>query len=232
MCKEGVCTAKNHTEPVVTLTTDKEEYAKGETVSIRVYTGDPEGRICCESYGYGSEMVKCCESYELTTPEECVYPADYVGGGKQIVADSYCGEPETTIYGRKEWVDALPGISFYRMENSEWTAVRLCSTAGGSRCVDGVWQQIAGSPPYPEGSIMEIETPASMEWEQTECVQVEENCSGEVQMTYEEEEVGAGTFKVELCYWLEEDVSPQAGVSWVEANEADQKCIEKQFTIS
>ncbi len=48
--------------------------------------------ICCESFGYGAEMVKCCETYEWTTAEECAVPEAFVGGGKQVVDDSYCEE--------------------------------------------------------------------------------------------------------------------------------------------
>jgi len=46
--------------------------------------------ICCESFGYGSMMVKCCEEYEWTELDECVVEEDFVGGGKQVVSDSYC----------------------------------------------------------------------------------------------------------------------------------------------
>ncbi|MBN1896110.1 MAG: hypothetical protein JW789_00095 [Candidatus Aenigmarchaeota archaeon] len=46
--------------------------------------------VCCESYGFGAEMVKCCEIYNLTAPEDCAVDVDFVGGGKNIVDDSYC----------------------------------------------------------------------------------------------------------------------------------------------
>lgn len=47
-------------------------------------------KVCCESYGFGAGMVKCCESYQWTIPEECVVPDGFVGGGKQIVDDTKC----------------------------------------------------------------------------------------------------------------------------------------------
>jgi len=47
-------------------------------------------QVCCESFGYGSGMVKCCVSYAWTTASQCVVPADFVGGGKQIVDNSFC----------------------------------------------------------------------------------------------------------------------------------------------
>ncbi|MCP4624808.1 MAG: hypothetical protein GY850_14975 [bacterium] len=50
----------------------------------------PNERVCCESFGYGASMEVCCESYEWTTPEECVVPDDFVGGGKKIVSDAFC----------------------------------------------------------------------------------------------------------------------------------------------
>lgn len=49
-----------------------------------------DNMVCCESYGYGAQMVKCCETYEWTLPEECTVPEGFVGGGKEIVSDEFC----------------------------------------------------------------------------------------------------------------------------------------------
>jgi hypothetical protein len=49
-----------------------------------------DARVCCESFGYGSRMVKCCRTYEWSTASRCKTPPELVGGGKAIVADSYC----------------------------------------------------------------------------------------------------------------------------------------------
>ena len=50
-----------------------------------------EGLICCESYGWGAYMIKCCEEYELMAEEDCVTPEPpWTGGGKQVVDNSYC----------------------------------------------------------------------------------------------------------------------------------------------
>jgi hypothetical protein len=48
-------------------------------------------KVCCESFGYGAQMVQCCESYEWTTAEACTVPPGFVGGGKQVVAADKCG---------------------------------------------------------------------------------------------------------------------------------------------
>jgi len=48
------------------------------------------GDACCHSFGYGSEMVRCCDEYQWTSPEECTVPQGFVGGGKEIVNDSFC----------------------------------------------------------------------------------------------------------------------------------------------
>ena len=50
----------------------------------------PAAQVCCESFGFGARMVKCCESYAWTAPEACTVPPDFVGGGKAVVADSMC----------------------------------------------------------------------------------------------------------------------------------------------
>lgn len=49
-----------------------------------------DGEVCCESFGYGSMMVKCCETYAWTLPAECVLPEGMVGGGREVVADEKC----------------------------------------------------------------------------------------------------------------------------------------------
>ena len=49
-----------------------------------------EKRVCCESYGYGSEMKKCCETYEWVEPGQCGAEEGIVGGGKEVVDDSKC----------------------------------------------------------------------------------------------------------------------------------------------
>lgn len=46
--------------------------------------------VCCESFGYGAQMVKCCESYQWTSPDACVVPPNHVGGGKQVVDSQLC----------------------------------------------------------------------------------------------------------------------------------------------
>jgi hypothetical protein len=62
--------------------------------------GDPDApaaepgadRVCCESFGYGAGMEKCCESYAWTTAAECTIPPGFVGGGKNVVTDDRCQE--------------------------------------------------------------------------------------------------------------------------------------------
>jgi len=53
-------------------------------------TATEPAQVCCESFGYGAQMVKCCESYAWTAPDACVVPEGLVGGGKAVVADDLC----------------------------------------------------------------------------------------------------------------------------------------------
>ncbi|HVV84376.1 MAG TPA: hypothetical protein VHE35_15015, partial [Kofleriaceae bacterium] len=50
-------------------------------------------QVCCESFGYGAQMVKCCETYAWTAADACVAPAGLVGGGKDVVSDDKCPAP-------------------------------------------------------------------------------------------------------------------------------------------
>lgn len=51
---------------------------------------DTPAQVCCESFGYGAQMVKCCESYAWTAPDACVVSPELVGGGKAVVDDARC----------------------------------------------------------------------------------------------------------------------------------------------
>lgn len=65
------------------------------------------GDVCCHSFGYGSGMVRCCDEYQWTTPEECTVPEGFVGGGKEIVNDSFC---KSTVCPEIECIwDPCPG---------------------------------------------------------------------------------------------------------------------------
>ncbi len=60
-------------------------------LSIFLFSCDEETEtVCCESYGIGAELAKCCEYYEWTQKKLCVTPEGLDGGGKQIVSDSFC----------------------------------------------------------------------------------------------------------------------------------------------
>jgi hypothetical protein len=51
---------------------------------------DAGAKVCCESFGFGSMMKKCCESYAWTAADACVVEDGHVGGGKAVVADDLC----------------------------------------------------------------------------------------------------------------------------------------------
>jgi hypothetical protein len=53
-------------------------------------------KVCCHSFGFGSQMKRCCDNYEWTTADECKVPEGMVGGGKEIVDNSYCVAATTT----------------------------------------------------------------------------------------------------------------------------------------
>ena len=58
------------------------------------HAADVEARVCCESFGYGSMMVECCQKTAWSRPNECHLPDDDVGGGKRIVSDDKCASPK------------------------------------------------------------------------------------------------------------------------------------------
>lgn len=74
---QGVCEPKNK----------EEEFFLPNTILSKQEGGS---RICCESFGFGAMMKKCCESYEWTSAEECKTPKAFVGGGKKIVENEFC----------------------------------------------------------------------------------------------------------------------------------------------
>ena len=46
--------------------------------------------VCCESFGYGVEMKKCCQQYEMMPRNKCRVGAMIDGGGKNVVSNAYC----------------------------------------------------------------------------------------------------------------------------------------------
>ncbi|HRG77212.1 MAG TPA: hypothetical protein PLX69_21820 [Leptospiraceae bacterium] len=47
-------------------------------------------KVCCETFGYGARMIKCCQSYEMVSRDQCKVEDGLVGGGKQVVDLSFC----------------------------------------------------------------------------------------------------------------------------------------------
>jgi len=50
----------------------------------------PWEKVCCGTYGFGANMTKCCEIYEFTNRLDCKNEPGSVGGGKEIVNNSFC----------------------------------------------------------------------------------------------------------------------------------------------
>lgn len=67
--------------------------------------------VCCEIYGYGVGMEKVNIHYEWTKSEDCTIPEGFVGGGREVVEDEYCGTgPLTEEYSCNQetatyWID-------------------------------------------------------------------------------------------------------------------------------
>ena len=47
-------------------------------------------KVCCHKFGYGAGMEKVQSKYVMIDKESCVTPEDFVGGGREIVDDSFC----------------------------------------------------------------------------------------------------------------------------------------------
>jgi len=52
-------------------------------------TNDEE-KICCEIYGFGTNMTKVDIHYRWLDSNACKIPEGFVGGGREVVNDSYC----------------------------------------------------------------------------------------------------------------------------------------------
>lgn len=46
--------------------------------------------VCCESFGYGSLMIKTPSTYTMMPRNQCIVVEGYTGGGKNIVDNSFC----------------------------------------------------------------------------------------------------------------------------------------------
>ncbi|MFO7966159.1 MAG: hypothetical protein R6U44_00975 [Archaeoglobaceae archaeon] len=82
----------------------------GET--LEVYYGTdagvekPEGKVCCQIYGYGKGMEKVNVHYAWATSENCTVPEGFVGGDREIVDDKYCrgGTASVEDLDNGDWV--------------------------------------------------------------------------------------------------------------------------------
>ncbi|MFP3945971.1 MAG: hypothetical protein ACLFVI_03630 [Archaeoglobaceae archaeon] len=84
----------------------------GETLQVwydHMVEEKPEGKVCCEIYGYGKGMEKVNIHHEWTTPDNCTVPEDFVGGGREIVDDKHCLERSA--------------VSVEDIENGDWVVV-------------------------------------------------------------------------------------------------------------
>lgn len=57
----------------------------------RVQEQKPSGdKVCCKTYGYGSNMREVGVKYRWMNTNDCSVPANFVGGNKEIVDDVTC----------------------------------------------------------------------------------------------------------------------------------------------
>ncbi len=65
----------------------------GESLTVYYDLADedkPDGKVCCEIFGYGKGMEKINIHHEWTSPDNCTVPEGFVGGDREIVDDKYC----------------------------------------------------------------------------------------------------------------------------------------------
>lgn len=58
--------------------------------NTKVKKSSGDSIVCCEIFGYGSKMKKCCFKYRWLSKSKCVVPKNFVGGGRRVVKDSFC----------------------------------------------------------------------------------------------------------------------------------------------
>jgi len=58
-------------------------------------------QICCNTFGYGSLMEKCCHRYAWSAADEC--DKEWKGGGSEIVDDSFCDISYFTFHLNEGW---------------------------------------------------------------------------------------------------------------------------------
>jgi len=76
--------------------------------SITTTTTTITNKVCCHSFGFGSEMKRCCDRYEWATADGCKVPEGMIGGGKEIVDNSYCVYTTTTTIPTTTTIKVCP----------------------------------------------------------------------------------------------------------------------------
>ncbi len=59
-------------------------------------TDATDANVCCESFGYGARMIKTPSSYAMMPRSKCTIEPGFVGGGKNIVDNSFCTQTNTS----------------------------------------------------------------------------------------------------------------------------------------
>lgn len=90
----------------------------GEKVTVwydsMVEEHEEKDMVCCKIYGLGAGMEEVNVTYVLAVPEACTVPEGFVGGGREVVEDSYC--PAVPEY---QW----PPVSVEGIKNGDWVVV-------------------------------------------------------------------------------------------------------------
>jgi hypothetical protein len=103
---------------------------------IFVVVGKQKNKVvCCESYGLGSHMIKVNIKHEWVLAADCSAPIDFVGRGKEVVADSYCmkiceEDSDCIIMGK----DGDCNAGCYNVNYRGWISSGKCYTAAPDVC--------------------------------------------------------------------------------------------------
>jgi len=192
--------------------------------------------IACSPCEVESDRYTCkcengkCEKVKEGLVEEVSITTDKTEYEQGEIIKVAISNPDNPIY--LPHVFGATRISFYQLKENFWKKLtQHCETNCISVCRNGVLDHTP-CPLYapPQYNYYKYEGPWEFQWNQKECIYENKLCGDKE--SYNEgslNQVLAGKFKAEFCYFNEEDVDLTDMPGYVTSDK--KKCVEKEFPI-
>jgi len=191
------------------------------------------GSGCNYEIPFGSleECQEVCGKVKKESVEEVIITTDKMEYEQGEIVEVAISNVNNPLYVPFSVVASNATISFYQLKENTWEILtQHCETNCIFTCENGVLNFVPCILySRPEHDYYKYEGPWELQWSQKECIYENSLCGKE---SYKEgllKQVSDGKFKVEFCYFDEEDVNLTNSPGYAAPDK--KKCVESEFTI-